>query len=434
MTVRRHPARAALRPRARRRLAVVLGLAVVATLGVLAAPRPSAAGTEEWSSFDVEHREEDNKSMLDMFLARPQLEWQDEWDHAAQGFRTEQGCVTSGKWIVHSDLKTHSALGKRAWLGIQLRQVQDDVQDFDYLDIQAKFPIAHWGTPGAWFRPLPDKSAQDFAFTWEVGADTTAEQLQLAFTLEDVFNNLWAFRQTQVGGLSEPYERRPYEPGIHWASRHDAFRVDVAARYLTPSRKRVIDFGDPVPERHVTLWGTLADASIEARWLGATFGVATHNQQANSTDQAIDLSDAPHRYFRREWRVDASARRVVYPRVTFETHYIYQERDAVHGPPVGPSFFGALDRMGEGELRWNFHPGWIARVGGMYDRIDVAQAGSYRVFTYGTRNASRVFLGLVARVGRVDVAGIEGIGLDPLPYPTTWWHHDKGFLQMQTTF
>src|SRR5439155_6824829 len=171
---------------------------------------------------------------------------------------------------------------------------------------------------------------QDFAFTWDAGADTSREQLQLAFSVEDVFNNLWAFRQTQVGGLSEPYERRPYEPGLRWVSRHQRLRIELSGRYLSPSRKRIIDFGSPMPNRRATIWGTLGDASLEARMLGTTWGVSAHNQQAFSTDQAIDLSDAPHAFFRREWWIDAMARRELPHALTAETHYFYQQRDARH--------------------------------------------------------------------------------------------------------
>ena len=34
---------------------------------------------------------------------------------------------------------------------------------------------------------------------------------------------------------------------------------------------------------------------------------------------------------------------------------------------------------------------------------------------------------------RVSVSGVEGIELDPEPYPV-WFVHDKGFLQLQAPF
>ena len=42
-------------------------------------------------------------------------------------------------------------------------------------------------------------------------------------------------------------------------------------------------------------------------------------------------------------------------------------------------------------------------------------------------------MGLRARFGKVSVEGIEGIELDQEPYQVVW-HHDKGFLKLQTTF
>jgi len=54
-------------------------------------------------------------------------------------------------------------------------------------------------------------------------------------------------------------------------------------------------------------------------------------------------------------------------------------------------------------------------------------------WTWGTRKESRAYLGLELLLGRVRVQGIEGIELDSEPYEVTF-HHDKGFLQLQTTF
>jgi hypothetical protein len=69
----------------------------------------------------------------------------------------------------------------------------------------------------------------------------------------------------------------------------------------------------------------------------------------------------------------------------------------------------------------------------MYDRIGIARAGVDPFFTYGSRKESRAYLGLDARFGRVSVSGVEGIELDQEPYEVTF-HHDKGFLRLQTTF
>src|SRR5262249_24078618 len=131
-------------------------------------------------------------------LTRTPRAWRDEWEHAPQAFRTSQGCLTSGQWFIRNELKLRSALGTRARFGLDLDQDEADDVSYQNLDLSFRFPT-RWGTPGAMFRPLHDKSRQDFALMWEAGADTTATQLQLVFTIEDIFNNLWAWRQTRVG-------------------------------------------------------------------------------------------------------------------------------------------------------------------------------------------------------------------------------------------
>ncbi len=408
-------------------------LVLLAAIGSCAArPPQAAAGTEEWSTFNPEAQESDDESTIDHFLTRPQRAWRDEWEHSTQAFRTSQGCINAGQWFIHTDLKLRAPLGRRAEFRLLIRQSESDAESFNYTDLQFRFPT-RWGTPGAWFRPLYDKSRQDFSLTWEFGADTTAEQLQLAFTLEDVFNNLWAFRQTQVGGLSEPYQRRPYEPGVRWVSRHDRVRAELTGRWLTPSRKRVIDYSQAVSDRSVTIWGTLATASVELNLAGIEWDFSADNQQAFSTDAPVDGSSGNAENFRRRWTLEAALRRPIIPQVTAELRYFYQDRDARRGPPFGPSDFGALDRVIQGELRWQMLPSLAGRAGGMYDRITVGEDGPYHPFTYGTRNESRAYLGLDVRIGKVTVAGVEGIELDPEKYPVWLWH-DKGFLSMQATF
>ena len=53
--------------------------------------------------------------------------------------------------------------------------------------------------------------------------------------------------------------------------------------------------------------------------------------------------------------------------------------------------------------------------------------------TYGTRNESRLYLGLTMRFARVVVHAVEALELDPEPYEVWGWH-DKGFLSLQTHF
>ena len=407
-------------------------LLLAAMLACALRPPLALAGTEEWSTFNPEAQESDDESTIDHFLTRPQRAWRDEWEHASRAFRTSQGCLTAGQWFIHTDLKLRTALGKRAELRLLIRQAETDAESFNYTDLQFRFPT-RWGTPGVWFRPLYDKSRQDFSLTWDIGADTTAEQLQLAFTIEDVLNNLWAFRQTQVGGLSEPYQRRPYEPGVRWVSHHERVRAEVAGRWLTPSRKRIIDYALPVPDRTTTLWGTLAEASVELKLAGLEWDLAADNQQAFSTDAPVDGSSANTSDFRRRWSLEAALRRQITPELLAELRYIYQGRDARRGTLYGPSTFDALDRVVQGELRWQLRPTLAGRAGGMFERVNVGEFGPYHPFSFGTRNESRVYMGLDVRFGNVTVAGVEGIELDPEKYDVQLWH-DKGFLAMQARF
>jgi hypothetical protein len=300
------------------------------------------------------------------------------------------------------------------------------------MDFHFQFPT-RWGTPGAWFRPIFDKSRQDLGLTWTLGADTTTQELELAFVLEDVFNNLWAFRQSRVGGESEPYERRPYEPGFSYVLRSAPVRAELIGRWLTPSRKRVIDFSQPVPDRITTLWGTLGRASLEVNAFGFGWEAAGWNQQASSSERPLDGSTDDASNFRRAWSVETAIRRDFGRRWNAEARYLYLARDAFRGPPFGPSGFGGVDRVLRGEVSFAVTEALRARVGAMHDRVTISQTGPYHPMSYGTRVESRAYIGLSAHIGRVWLSGVEGIELDPEPYDV-WFVHDKGFVQMQATF
>jgi hypothetical protein len=395
---------------------------------------PARAGTEEWTTFDPTAQEEDDESVLDHFLTRTPTSWRDDWERAPLAIRTAQGCLTSGQWFIDTDLKLRAPLGKKADFGLLLRQSETDVSKYQYTDFQFRFPV-RYGTATTWFRPLYDKSRQDLGIGWGMGTDTSRSQLQLTFAFEDMFNNLWAFRQTRVGNASEsePYEKHPYEPAVMWISRNRNLRFEIEGRYLTPSRKRLIDFSRPVPQRITTLWGTIGRASVEVKALGAEWEVRTHNQQAFSTDLPVDLSEADAAFFRRAWSVESAVRRGIARRWSAEARWQYYARDARRGPPVGPASFASIDRMVALEARWAFAEHWGARFGTAYDRVTVSEAPYYPMATYGTRTESRGFFGLEARFGNVRLAAVEGIELDPEPYDV-WWVHDKGFLQLQAIF
>jgi hypothetical protein len=346
--------------------------------------------------------------------------------------RTAQGCLTSGQWFIQTDMKLRSPLGKGARLGVDLRQSESDISSYDYLDFSFRFPT-RVGTAGASFRALFDKSRQDFALLWETGADTLSFDSQVVFAFEDVFNNLWAFRQTRVGQESEPYLRHPYEPALKLRARGERWRAEIFGQYLTPSLKLVEGRGAALPSREVTLWGTLGVASLEGEALGFACELRGWNQQARGTDQPVELSTGPNDNWRRQWSAEAALGRTIAPRLAAELRAIYQSRTERWGPPLGPGAFDGIDRLLQLEARWEATRTLEVRAGGLHDRVSVVNSGYQPYSTWGSRTESRAYVGLAARFGRVSVDAIEGIELDPERYEV-WWAHDKGFLHLQTTF
>lgn len=412
----------------------MLKLAAVTMALLLAwcAPGMAFAGTEEFSTFDVDRQEEDDESLIDHVLTRSPRKWRAAWERAPLAFRTEQGCLTSGQWFVHSDLKMESALGKRARFGVVLRQSEDDIARYNYLDLSARTPT-RIGTLGVGFRPFYDKSRQDFALMWGVGADTSAIQVLATFGLEDLFNNLWAFRQTRVGDRSEPYVKHPFEPALRVVTRHTHWRTELDLKYRTPSVQQLPGATDLDPVLHSTLWGTLASAAVEYRASGIEWELRSRNHQAFSSlaPQGAPFGDEGN--FRRQWAIESAVRRPFPHGVIAELRGIYQDRDQHHGPPTGPGAIGAIDRTLGAEIEWEARPGLTARLGGLYDRISVARSGVAFRPSYGTRTESRAYFGLAVRFGNVAISIVEGIELDPEPYEV-WAVHDKGFFQLQATF
>ena len=406
--------------------------AATALCAALLFASPARAGTEQFSTFHVASQEEDDESLLDHVLTRHPASWRDEWERAPMALRTAQGCLTSGQWFIQTEMKVGAPLGNRARLGVDLRQSETDMSSYQYIDFSFRFPTAI-GTTGAMFRPLFDKSRQDFALMWETGSDTTSFDSQVVFTFEDMFNNLWAWRQTRVGGESEPYLRHPYEPAFRLRGRGDLWRAELYGQYLTPSRKLVQSLGGSFPDREATLWGTLGGASVEAAMLGVTCELRGWNQQARSTDQPVTLSTGDNDNWRRQWALEAALRRQIVPRFGAEVRGTYQSRDETWAPPLGPGVFAGVDHLAQLDTRWEATQTLHVRSGLLYDRIHIENSGYMPNGTYGTRKESRAYIGLEARFGRVTLEGIEGIELDHEPYDV-WFVHDKGFLHLQTTF
>jgi hypothetical protein len=414
---------------ARRALTLALGAATALGPHVAA---PALAGTEEFSTFHVISQEEDDESIIDHLLTRPPSSWRDEWERAPQALRSSQGCLTSGQWLEDTELKLQAPLGKAARFGLDYTQLAGDISTYDYLDFWFRFRLRA-GTLGTMFRPMHDKSRQDLALAWELGADSSAFQLRAIYTLEDVFNNLWAFRQTRVGERSQPYLRHPWEPALVLASRHERWRAAFSGKFLTPSVMSVPGVLPGDPERRAGLWGTLASASLEAHALGFVYSARGHNHQALSSDGPADRSAADDRNFRRAWSGEVALTRDLRPWLSAEARWLYTDRTETFGVPTGPGSFRAIDRVLQVEGIWHLAPAFALRLGGLYDEITIARAGSLPAGSYGSRHESRATIGLDARFGRVSVAGVEGIELDPEPYEV-WFHHDKAFLMLQTTF
>jgi len=423
---RRHPP--AERRLAARRLALLLALALLPAGWAT----PTRASTEEFSSFDVERPEENDESVIDHLVARPPAEWRDEWERAPQAFRTSQGCFTSGQWYTDHQIRLASPLGRRARFGLRLDQVESDLASYENLDLWFLFPQPV-GTLGVMFRPYYDKSRQDFALQWELGADTTRNQLRLTYGFEDLFNSLWVWRQTRVGESVAAYERHPWEPALQAALRRPRWRVETTGKWLTPGRRRVDLRSGPGSVREQSLWGTWGAVALEARVLGTTWTARTENRQARSTDQSLDLPAGDSRKSRRLWSVELAGRRAAGRNVTIEGRWLYTDRTQSYRPPLGDAHFHAIDRALQLETRWAARAGLVARLGGLFDRASVGKSGETGFFSHGTRIESRAYFGFAARFGRVSVSGVESIELDPERYEV-WHHHDKGFLSLQTTF
>jgi hypothetical protein len=413
---------------ARSRLARAGGLLVALWL---MAPRPAHATAEEFSTFSVERQEEDDESALDHLLTRLPRDWRAEWERAPLAFRTSEGCLTSGQWFVLTDLKLETALGKRATLGLDYVQRRDNTVSFDDLALHFRFPIRA-GRIAVDFHPSYDKSRQDFALTWDTGPDTSSLYVMVRFTIEDMLNNLWAWRQSRVGEQSEPYLRHPFQPEAAIISRHDHWRAEAGGRYLTPSEKQVMGYYTYSPPRIQTLWGTLGWAALEAQTLGLDLETRGENKQALSTDQVTDYSSGDTHDFRRQWSAEVSAAREL-KHVRVLARWLYQARTEVYGPPPGPGRFDGLDRIAQLEVSHRFATALSARAGALYDRVAFSRSGTTPYTSEPREKESRAYVGLEARFGKVSVEGVEGIELDAEPYQVVW-HHDKGFLKLQCTF
>lgn len=399
------------------------------------------AGTEEFSTFSVVRQEEDDESVLDHLLTRAPRAWRGEWETSPQALRTSQGCLTSGQWFIDTQLRLEAPMGQQARFGFDVHDVNSDRSAYTYFDLSFRVRTSH-GAPGFFFRPMFDKSRQDIGLFWEFGAETASTLARFTFTFEDAFNNLWEFRQSRVGEVSEPYVKHPFEPAFRAHVRRRTWRAEIEGQYLTPSTRRL---GADTLAREASLWGTFGRAAFEVEALGIRWSTATDNRQARSVEPfpgPIDLANE-----RRQWAVEVAAERGFGPHWEADVRWHYLDRDqwfdSVGGLYLPPASFAAIDRVVQAEARYLPTARWLVRAGGMVDAITVAvsdplgnarrgaTAGS--IFTRGSRTESRAYVGFAARFGAVSIAGVEGIELDPESYEV-WWVHDKAFLQLQAVF
>ncbi len=417
-------------PRPRVALALPL-VACLASLELAGLSSTAVASYEEFSTLDVGRQEEDDENLLDHVLVRQPIEWRDEWEFSPSGFRTAQGCFTSGQWYLDHELKLRVPMGDSTYMDLGIREVSDDEAVYGWTQFDLRFPVPRAGLWGVRIRPTFDKSRQDVALLWDRGRRTSSLHVQAVMGLEDVFNKLWSMRQTRVGDESEPYERHPFEPALRLAWRGRGPHVEVSGKWLTPSVKR-FDTRDPAERRRVALWGVKHDASVAQRF-GATTAELAFEQVQASSSESWEAVPGDHHSYRRRWRAEGALTRHLgrHGRVTLR--YFYQERTQVWRPPLSNATLGVIDRMPmvEGAFRAPFDMN--ARVGFMRNRVTVVDVGRAPVSTWGTRVETRAFLALQKRFGRVRVQLVEGVEFDRERYEVAFIH-DKGFVQVQTTF
>lgn len=405
-------------------------LLAAVSLVLLLAPA-ARASVEEFSSYQLARMEEDDENFLDHWLTRVPDHWHREFAASPNAFRTSQGCYTSGEWYMRHDLKARAALGARSWLDIGYLQVNDNMASWEWLRLDFRWASRGAGTFGFRFVPTPDKSRQDFAALWDWGAPGDPLQIGAAFTLEDAFNSLWEFRQDRVGNHNEPYRAHPLEPALRIASEGVHHRVEFNGKWLTPSRKAIRD-PDPTKDGSYSLLGTKADLLAQTTFSCWSAEGRFETEQVRSAESSVLLPGDGYQ-FRRRWRGEVALRRELGRSWSAEARGAYQDRAQDWRPPIGPATFRALDRGLSLEMAGEPVRDWRLRVGVMHDRVGIAETGSVPDWTWGTRKESRAYVGLEARFGRVRVQGIEGIELDHEAYDVTF-HHDKGFLQLQTVF
>jgi hypothetical protein len=410
-------------------------LAAWLLLGCLLLPARARASYEEFSTVNVGNTEEDDEYFFDQELVRSPFDWHDEFDRTLNAFRSSQGCFTAGHWHIDNNLKFEVPLGDTTRFRLDYLDFADMESAYGWTRLEAHFPIAHTGRWGFRYTPNFEKSRQDMALMWEHGSALTPLQLQGVFTLEDIFNHFWSQRQVRVGGEAEPYIRHPFEPAASVTWRGSGPKFSVNAKWLTPSTKR-FETRDPALHRDEKLWGAKGDGVLSQRIGGTTIEGAFETVQASSYAY-WDQQPGDHHQFARRWRIKGSLTQAIGEHGHVAVRYFYMDRTQVWRPPVANTTLNVIDRCVMLDSWFKFPSSLGVRVGGMRDRVSVWHNGGPYALpgleTTGTRYETRAFFSLQKLFGRVRLQGIEGIELDHEPYEVSF-HHDKGFLQLQTTF
>jgi len=406
---------------------------VTVTVGPAWNASPARASTEEFSTFSCEAQEEDDESLIDHIQARMPESWAQEWARGGQRFRSSQGCLTSGQWFMQTELNLAAPIGKTSLFGFDLRQRLSDDWSVDYYDLTFRRTIGKTGFIGWLLRPFHDKSLQDMGPFWSFGSDSTGLRVRGAFVLEDVFNNLWAFRQRRVGELSEPYLKHPFEPSLElgWAGR--STRLALGGTWLTPSVKQ-LEVVPGEPEALYGLWGGVGSFSADLGRAPWRWHLDAWNEQVRETHGAADGTLETVNY-RRQWRTETRLAADLGRRTTITGTFLYGERFQDYTPAPQPTLFASIDRMVEIRGDMVLSSRVSANVGLMREHLVIDQEGSLvgRITSPGTRYEDRALLGVEARFGNLWVAATEGLELDHEPYQV-WFIHDKAFFQLMARF
>jgi hypothetical protein len=218
---------------------------------------------------------------------------------------------------------------------------------------------------------------------------------------------------------------------VHWRGRGP--KVSANAKWLTPSTKR-FEPSDPALHRAEKLWGAKGDGLLSQR-IGRTTIQGEFEMVQASSYAYWDQQPGDHHQFSRRWRAKGSVIQDIGENAHVAVRYFYMDRTQVWRPPIANTTLNVIDRCVMLDSWFNAPWGLGVRLGAMRDRVTVWQDYflPLGLETSGTRHETRAIISLHKQFGKVRVQGIEGIELDHEPYEVSF-HHDKGFLQLQTTF